>query len=188
VAYEIDLSDVRSDGWFEAVGAQMESFRAICDIVGERFLAFSMIAGVRLTGITVDSVNPADSLVEFMAGEEDTKTQQLGLGDFRRRLVEALLAADPLQPDPSPEMSRDDVAKLVGGRYLLLAPLYGVRLLRLVVESGAAGADAEPDVVCEEDGDESRLPLADLQERLRQAVRRELVRATEDPSRSTCRA
>lgn len=181
MSYEIDLTAVRADGWFEAVGAQMEGFRAICDIVGERFLAFSMIAGVRLTGIMVDSVHPSESLVEFLAGEDETKTQQLALGDFRRRLVEALLAADPPQPEPFAEMPRDDVARLVGGRYLLLAPLYGVRLLRLVVDPERRDADLEPDVVCEEDGEEATLPLSDLQERLRQAVRRELVRASEGP-------
>jgi len=156
----------------------MESFRVLCDVVGERFVAFSFIAGVRFTGLLVDSVDPPASLVDFVAGEDEgAKEQQLTLGDFRRRIVDALLSPDPPDPPFHEEMGAEALSRLVGGRYLLLAPLYGVRLLRLVADAPRTA----PDVVVEDGGEEVRLSLHDLRQRLRAEVRSELGRSTRGP-------
>src|SRR5512142_1568887 len=96
---EFSLDAVRTDGWFERIGEGIGSFQALCEIVGERFFAFSMITGARITALTVDRRESDKTLVDFAvgvpqpdgAGEE---TQRVTLADFRRRLVGALLTDD----------------------------------------------------------------------------------------------
>ena len=44
---EFDLDAVRTDGWFERIGEGIGSFQALCEIIGERFFAFSIIVGAR---------------------------------------------------------------------------------------------------------------------------------------------
>ena len=62
------LDAVRTDGWFERIGEGIGSFQALCEIVGERFFAFSMIIGARITALTVDRRNPDNTLVDFVVG------------------------------------------------------------------------------------------------------------------------
>src|SRR6201985_3942380 len=90
------LASIRTDGWFERIGESVGSFQALCDIVGERFFAFSMITGARITALTVDRRNPDNTLVDFVIAapgddEGDADIQRLTLADFRQRLVGALL-------------------------------------------------------------------------------------------------
>jgi len=66
-----DLDAVRTDGWFERIGEGIGSFQALCEIVGERFFAFSIIVGARITALTVDRRNPELSLVDFVVGVGD---------------------------------------------------------------------------------------------------------------------
>ena len=99
---EFDLDAVRTDGWFERIGEGIGSFQALCEIIGERFFAFSIIVGARITALTVDRRNPDLSLVDFVVGvgetDEGLEPQRLTLADFRRRLVGALLVEDD-KPD-----------------------------------------------------------------------------------------
>lgn len=131
------LDSVRTDGWFERIGQGIGSFRALCDIVGERFFAFSMITGARITALTVDRRNPDDTQVDFAVGaegdEEAGDTQRLPLPDFRRRLVAALLNEGPLAPPPTRDTDVEAIQLHIGVRYLLLAPLFGYSLQQLEV-------------------------------------------------------
>ena len=61
----VSLDSIRTDGWFERIGEGIGSFQALCEIVGERFFAFSMITGARITAVTVDRRNPDHTLVDF---------------------------------------------------------------------------------------------------------------------------
>src|SRR5271166_3684341 len=105
---EFELDAVRTDGWFERIGEGIGSFQALCEIIGERFFAFSIIVGARITALTVDRRNPDLSLVDFVVGvgdgDDSIDPQRLTLGDFRRRLVGALLVEDD---KPAPEPTRD---------------------------------------------------------------------------------
>src|SRR5271156_4032024 len=107
---EFDLESVRTDGWFERIGEGIGSFQALCEIVGEKFFAFSIIVGARITALTVDRRNPELSLVDFVVGQADpdepTEPQRLTLADFRRRLVGALLVDDD-KPAPAPTRETD---------------------------------------------------------------------------------
>ena len=84
---EFSLDAVRTDGWFERIGEGIGSFQALCEIVGERFFAFSIIVGARITALTVDRRSPDNTLVDFVVGvgdsEQDIEPQRLTLAHER---------------------------------------------------------------------------------------------------------
>ena len=167
----IRLDSVRADGWFERLGEGSPNFQQLCDVVGERFVAFSVIAGVRITALTIDRQSPDATLVDFLVGEDEAE-QRLALGEFRRRLVSALLDDEPLPEalpdDPSPE----EIQAFLGFRYVLLAPLFGLRLVELRV-----GGDRPPYLVVNLGGASDELPVEDLRELIRDRIRAELARS-----------
>jgi len=161
----ISLDAVRSDGWFERLGGGSAAFAQLCQIVGDRFVAFSIVAGLRITALQVDGRNPERSNIEFGVGE-DGPTQRMTLGDFRRRLANALIAEeDPVGslPDrPGPE----DLQAYLGVRNILLAPVLGIELLALRV-------DEVPVVLARVDELETELPVEELRELVRDRIRAE---------------
>jgi hypothetical protein len=173
---EFTLDSVRTDGWFERIGEGIGSFQALCEIVGERFFAFSIIVGARITALTVDRRSPDQTLVDFVVGlgeaEGDLEPQRLSLADFRRRLVGALLVEEGRGPPPPVrETDTEAIQLFIGVRYLLLAPLYGFSLRKLVV---ANGSDAE--LIVSHDGSEEEYELDSFRARIRALVREELER------------
>jgi hypothetical protein len=180
-AREFDLEAVRTDGWFERIGEGIGSFQALCEIIGDRFFAFSIIVGARITALTVDRRNHDQSLVDFVVGvrdsEETLEPQQLPLSDFRRRLVGALLVEDDKPaPEPMRETEVEAIQLFIGVRYLLLAPLYGYSLRRLLI-SGRGRENDGPELVVLHDGVEETHDLDAFRFRMRAIVREELERA-----------
>ena len=141
----VSLDAIRTDGWFERVGEGIGSFQALCDIIGARFFAFSMITGARITSLTVDRRVPDNTLVEFALGGDDlgngAEAQRLTLAEFRRRLVNALVMEEPSGPAPTRATDLEAVQLHIGVRYLLLAPLYGYAFKELRI---AAACSASP--------------------------------------------
>jgi hypothetical protein len=177
---EFDLDAVRTDGWFERIGEGIGSFQALCEIIGERFFAFSIIVGARITALTVDRRNPDLSLVDFVVGlgdaEEGLEPQRLTLADFRRRLVGALLVEDDKPaPEPTRETEIEVIQLYIGVRYLLLAPLYGYSLRKLVLGKEGSPEDGGQIVVLH-DGLEETHELDAFRFRVRALVREELER------------
>jgi tetratricopeptide (TPR) repeat protein len=173
---EFSLDAVRTDGWFERIGEGIGSFQALCEIVGERFFAFSIVVGARITALTVDRRSPDQTLVDFVVGlgdaDADLEPQRLTLADFRRRLVGALLVEDDATPAiPTRETDVEAVQLYIGVRYLLIAPLYGYSLRRLAL----TGKNAQ--LVVSRDGTEERFDLTAFRARIRSHVRDELDRA-----------
>ncbi|MDP9033177.1 MAG: tetratricopeptide repeat protein [Myxococcota bacterium] len=170
-----DLEAVRTDGWFARIGEGIGSFQALCEIVGERFFAFSVIVGARITALTVDRRNPDLSLVDFVVGVPDgdeLDSQRLTLADFRRRLVGALLVEDDRPaPEPARETEIEAIQLFVGVRYLLLAPLYGYSLRKLLLISGLGCQ-----LIVLHDGVEELHELEAFRFRIRALVREELER------------
>jgi hypothetical protein len=172
---EFDLDAVRTDGWFERIGEGIGSFQALCEIIGERFFAFSIIVGARITALTVDRRNPDLSLVDFVVGlgeaEDGLEPQRLTLADFRRRLVGALLVEDDKPaPEPTRETEIEVIQLYIGVRYLLLAPLYGYSLRNLQLDDDGA------QLVVLHDGVEETHDLDAFRFRVRALVREELER------------
>lgn len=173
---EFDLDAVRTDGWFERIGEGIGSFQALCEIIGERFFAFSIIVGARITALTVDRRNPDLSLVDFVVGAGETddglEPQRLTLADFRRRLVGALLVEDDKPaPEPTRETEIEVIQLFIGVRYLLLAPLYGYSLRKLVLDE-----EEGSQLVVLHDGVEETHDLDAFRFRVRALVREELER------------
>lgn len=173
------LEAVRTDGWFERVGQTVASFSALCDIVGERFLAFSMITGARITALTVDRQNPQDTLVDFVRadaeGEATSEAQRVTLAEFRRALVQALVGDEPAQPLPSDDSDGEGLQRYLGVSSLLLAPLYGYTLQMLEVTGDRS------DVLLTHEGVQHRRELSQFRQQLRVHVRRELEQVARPP-------
>ncbi len=172
---EFSLDALRTDGWFERIGEGIGSFHALCEIVGERFLAFSIIVGARITALTVDRRSPDQTLVDFVVGgadaQGDLEPQRLTLADFRRRLVGALLVEEERRATlPERETDVEAIQLFIGVRYLLLAPLYGYSLQKLTLK----GAVAE--LTVSHDGDEEHHEVDAFRAKVRSAVREELDR------------
>jgi len=178
---EFSLEAVRTDGWFERIGEGIGSFQALCEIVGERFFAFSIIVGARITALTVDRRTPDQTLVDFVVGlgdaDADLEPQRLTLADFRRRLVGALLVEEDRDvPPPTRETDTESIQLYIGVRYLLLAPLYGYSLQKLVVTPTQPHSLAQ--LWVRRDGAEEDYELETFRTRIRAHVREELERAS----------
>jgi len=167
----IPLEGVRADGWFERVAEASPSFSQLCSIVGERFVAFSIVAGVRITALTVDPRFPDASLVDFTVGE-DANEQRLALGEFRRRLASALLAEESPDEELPDEETAEALHRYLGIRHVLLAPIFGVRLKELRLR------DMEPPTILIDAGDlEQELEVEDFREMMRERIRSEVARS-----------
>ncbi len=183
-AREFSLEPIRTDGWFERIGEGIGSFQALCDIIGAKFFAFAMITGARITALTVDRRVPENTLVDFVVGADDEDvteddTQRVTLGEFRRRLVAALVQEEPMSPPPERESDIEGLQQHVGVRYLLLASLFGYSLRRLLIDGDGSRLELVRDGV-----DES-YQLAAFRARLRTHVREELDRAARGRSRGS---
>ncbi|MEN9579037.1 MAG: hypothetical protein RJA70_2046 [Pseudomonadota bacterium] len=174
-----NLQSVRTDGWFERIAESVGSFQALCDILGEKFFAFSLITGARITALTVDRRNPDESLVDFeVAGAEDSQdSQRLTLGRFRQRLVSALIAEEPNGPPPQRDTDVEAMQLHIGVRYLLLAPLYGYQLELL------SCSPQESLLTLIQEGEPVEVALDEFRRLMRSQVLDELDRVAEDGSR-----
>jgi tetratricopeptide (TPR) repeat protein len=184
---EFSLDAVRTDGWFERIGEGIGSFQALCEIVGERFFAFSIVVGARITALTVDRRSPDQTLVDFVVGagdaDADLEPQRLTLADFRRRLVGALLVEDDASPPPpTRETDIEAIQLYIGVRYLLIAPLFGYSLRQLRIDKREGGAPRggpppKAEVTLSRDGEDETYELSAFRMRIRAHVREELERA-----------
>src|SRR5450432_3916485 len=176
------LDALRTDGWFERIGEGIGSFQALCEIVGERFFAFSIIVGARITALTVDRRTPDQTLVDFVVGlgdaDADLEPQRLTLADFRRRLVGALLVEEDRDiAPPARETDTESIQLYIGVRYLLLAPLYGYSLQKLVIDQKPR-EEPEAQLWVRRDGADEDYELETFRTRIRAHVREELERAS----------
>lgn len=175
-----NLQHVRADGWFEQIGAQFENFDAICEVLGARFLALSMILGIELRSVTRDPLVPANATVEFSV--DDDLEQTLTLGEFKVRMVQAILQHDHV-PDPvTLPLTREAVLNLIGRPLLLIAPLYGISLRQLVV-SDPTSDPPRAVIGYLSDAGFSFMALDEFNGFIRQKLHRELAGAHAEPFR-----
>jgi hypothetical protein len=173
----ISLDRIRTDGWFERLGESIGSFHTLCDVLGERFFAFALISGARVSSLMIDRFNPDQSLVEFsFGGPEDGPgdTERLTVLEFRQRLVATLLAKEPV--GPAANEIGDDLEALqrhIGPRSLLLAPLYGYGLKELAVSATSSTLHTE------RDGTGESFAIMAFRERLLEHVRDDLERGVD---------
>ncbi len=135
---EWSLDAARADGWLTRVGATIGSFDALCGVIGEPFMAFSVLLGVRFTSVAVNQARPSESMLEFFVGDDASSGEKVRLDEFRERVAETLIAhRDPPGALPKGRMTADALQDAIGAKCLLLAPIFGYRLDRLSADAGA---------------------------------------------------
>ena len=168
----LSLDDVRADGWFERLGEGSAAFAQLNGIVGARFVAFAVVAGLRITALAVDQRNPDASSIEF--GTEGGPSQRLPLGEFKKRLAAALLGEDEPAPPLGADATPDRIQAAIGFRYVLLAPIFGVRLETITIP-----AKGEPILAITRATGVKEVTITELREIVRQGIRDEAARASQ---------
>ena len=178
----IDLKPFIVNDWFDSMIRNIEGFEEVCDLVGYKFVAFSMVSGITLRAVNHNPENPQESTIEFSIGGED-RVNEMALEEFRKTLIVSLLSPDPEDPEGlTGSPTKEEISKLIGVRYVLLSPLYGIHLKRLAVvgpETGPAGYLLE----LLKDGREADWTIAELRQNLRKLVSGERTREREPVGR-----
>ncbi|MEM9072104.1 MAG: hypothetical protein AAGE52_26595 [Myxococcota bacterium] len=171
----LPLDEVRADGWFERLGDDAPHFGELCNAVGERVVAFAIVAGVRISAVALDPRMRDASVITFNVGDE-TEEHQLPLGELRRRLAATLVADEPFPESLSEAPSVEEIQRFIGFRYLLLAPIFGVTLRELHLED-----DASPGILVDLGAAADVVPLDELRDLIRQRVRAEAQESHSSP-------
>jgi tetratricopeptide (TPR) repeat protein len=180
----IDLGPHLVDDWFESMVRTIEGFEEVCDLVGYRFVAFAMIAGINMKAVNHNPEFPADSTVEFSIGG-DTAVNEMSIEEFRKTLVLSILSPDSDTPAAlSAPPSREEITRLLGVRYFLLAPLYALKLKRLFALDASQGFQGYV-VEVEKDGKIYEWTIPIFRENLRKLVSREEIKEKEPVGRFT---
>ncbi|MBK8169920.1 MAG: tetratricopeptide repeat protein [Sandaracinaceae bacterium] len=164
----LSLSAIRADGWFERVGGGSKEFAQLCDFVGKNYVAFSVIAGVRITTLTVDRRIPDASVVEFVVGEEKDE-QSLSLGEFRKRLATALIGDEKFDEGDPTLGTPEEAQRVLGVHNILLSAIYQVGLLELRLGGGTAAT-----ILVDVEGNPQQLTLGEFRSLIRDRVRSEI--------------
>lgn len=162
-----DLEPVRADGWFERVTANVPALGKLCEGLGEALVALSLAAGFRVVSASIDRLNNEISSVQWVReGEESTEAADQGPPEALRTAVLAALLGDAdgvllVPEEPSP----NDLRAAIGLRYILLSPLFGIVLRRLIVD-----AQGEALLLVTHDRGDEMVPLKHLRRYLRSRV------------------
>ncbi|MCA9601062.1 MAG: hypothetical protein R3A78_11240 [Polyangiales bacterium] len=172
----VSLEAARVDGWLDRIGEESPSFNQLCAVVGRQYVAFSILAGVRIHSLTVDRRNIGATRVEFTLGDEETK-HELVLTELQRRLCAALLepeigAEDSLSDAPDAA----ELHRFLGAKQVLLASLFGIELVDLHLGGGEPASVRLRAGVVEED-----VRLDVFHEIVRARVRQELFALDSPP-------
>lgn len=163
----VNLRAVRADDWFEKVAASAPNFEQLCDAIGRKYVAFALVAGVRITALAIDPRQSENTQVTFCIGDTGDE-HVMALPDFRRALTQALVQPDELTELPSDLNNTEQLQRYIGVRYLLLAPIFGITVHELRV-----GGDREPSLVIGLGSLADEVSVEEFREVIREAVRRE---------------
>lgn len=163
----ISLESARADGWFQRLGEGAPHFAQLCEAVGEKVVAFAVVAGARIVSVSVDRRAPDASAIEFTLGD-DQKVHTLALGELRRRLALTLAEVSEEPAELADDPTDEQLQHFIGFRTLLLAPLFGVGLRSLEV-----GGGRPPTIWVELGDEEEEISLDDLRASIRERVQSE---------------
>jgi tetratricopeptide (TPR) repeat protein len=180
----IDLFPHVVEDWFESMVRTIEGFEEVCDLVGYRFVAFAMIAGINMKAVNHNPEFPSESTVEFSIGS-DKNVNEMSLEEFRKTLVLSILSPDTDSPVRlTRPVTREWITKILGVRYFLLSSLYSMKLKRLFVLDESLGFNGYM-VEVEREGKLNEWTIPVFRENLRKLVAREEVREKEPLGRFT---
>jgi len=168
----VNLRAARADDWFDKVALSAPNFEQLCEAIGRKYVAFALVAGVRITALAIDPRSTDNTQVTFAIGDHGDE-HAMALPDFRRALTQALVQPEELTDPPSDLDNVEAVQRFIGVRYLLLAPIFGIVVheLRLDVPQSARGQD--PTIVIGLGTLADEVSVEEFREVIREAVRRE---------------
>ncbi len=172
------LGEVRTDGWFQRIGQDISNFDQVCEVMGRRFLAYTIILGIRIRRITTDPRFPANTTVEFAVGDDQPQT--LTMGELRIRIVQSLAHYKNPHPAPSLPLTPAGAAEFIGDYILLLASLFDLSLEQLVM-SNLSKDEPRGVIGYISEGGFNFMDLRDFEEFIKQKIRRDLAGGTEEP-------
>lgn len=126
-----DLSQAWPGAWFEEVLSQSDELQKVSELIGRNTMGLALVAGARITSLSVDPHFPDLTSLEYSFGGEG-EVNHTFVADFRRRIGAMLLR--PITPRPLPKQpTTEELQTYIGGRYLLEASLFGVAAVELRV-------------------------------------------------------
>ena len=163
----VNLRAARADDWFDKVASSAPNFDQLCEAIGRKYVAFALVAGVRITALAIDPRQSENTQVTFAIGDHGDE-HTMALPDFRRALTQALVQPEELGDPPSDLESVEAVQRYIGVRYLLLAPIFGIVVHELRVDGGR-----EPTILIGLGTLADEVSVEEFREVIREAVRRE---------------
>jgi tetratricopeptide (TPR) repeat protein len=163
----VNLKAARADDWFEKVAASAPNFEQLCDAIGRKYVAFALVAGVRITALAIDPRQADNTQVTFAIGEAGDE-HTMALPEFRRCLTQALVQLDDPGDLPEDFDNVEAIQRFLGVRYLLLAPIFGITVHELRV-----GGEEPASVLIGLGSLADEVTVDEFREVIREAVRRE---------------
>lgn len=163
----VNLRAARADDWFDKVASSAPNFDQLCDAIGRKYVAFALVAGVRITALAIDPRQSDNTQVTFAIGDHGDE-HTMALPDFRRALTQALVQPEELSDTPSDLDNPESLQRFIGVRYLLLAPIFGIVVHELRVDGGQ-----EPTLLIGLGTLADEVSVQEFREVIREAVRRE---------------
>jgi hypothetical protein len=163
----VNLRAARADDWFDKVASSAPNFDQLCDAIGRKYVAFALVAGVRITALAIDPRQSDSTQVTFAIGEHGDEHTML-LPEFRRALTQALVQREELSDVPGDLESPEALQRFIGVRYLLLAPLFGI-----IVHELRVGGAKPATLVIGLGSMADEVGVEEFREVIREAVRRE---------------
>lgn len=168
----VNLRAARADDWFDKVATSAPNFEQLCEAIGRKYVAFALVAGVRITALAIDPRSTDNTQVTFAIGDHGDE-HAMALPDFRRALTQALVQPEELTDPPSDLDNVEAVQRYIGVRYLLLAPIFGIVVHELRLDVPQTPRGQEPTIVIGLGTLADEVSVEEFREVIREAVRRE---------------
>lgn len=133
-----ELDAVRADGWFERVLENVPALGRLGESLGEALVALSLVAGFRIVSAGIERTTGEVTTLQWVRDADGSEVTDSGPPDALRSEVMAALLGDAdgvVELSDAPDVS--ELRECIGARYVLLAPLFGLTLLRLEADPGA---------------------------------------------------
>jgi len=163
----VNLRAARADDWFDKVATSAPNFDQLCEAIGRKYVAFALVAGVRITALAIDPRHTENTQVTFAIGDHGDE-HAMSQPDFRRALTQALVQPEDIIDPPSDLDNPEAQQRYIGVRYLLLAPIFGI-----VVHELRIGGAEPPTILIGLGTLADEVTIEEFREVIREAVRRE---------------
>jgi len=166
---EFDLTPLTADGWYDHILSTVPALEKLASGLGDALVALALAAGFRITSAAVDRISGEINNVEWSRdGSGDNKDPIRGSGTpqtLRTEVLAVLVGEADAEATLTNDPTVPDIRNFLGQRTILLCPLFGLTLRRLVLQN-----EEEFRVVVFHDDIEEIVPLRQLRRYLRTRV------------------